>query len=63
MFGPEVSLHVLDGLWCGAKYQIYIIASNSLGLGEESETFTVKTKGSGKFSNSQVIELATMFSH
>uniref|UniRef100_T1JAC9 Down syndrome cell adhesion molecule-like protein Dscam2 n=1 Tax=Strigamia maritima TaxID=126957 RepID=T1JAC9_STRMM len=38
--------HVLNNLWCGSRYQLYMSAANVIGAGEPSEIASIKTKGS-----------------
>uniref|UniRef100_T1JAD1 Down syndrome cell adhesion molecule-like protein Dscam2 n=1 Tax=Strigamia maritima TaxID=126957 RepID=T1JAD1_STRMM len=45
--------HVIDNLWCGSRYQLYISAANSIGAGEPSEIASFKTKGSAPSSPSK----------
>lgn len=40
--------YLFRDLQCGTKYYCYIVAFNSAGYGNGSETITVKTDGNGK---------------
>lgn len=40
--------YIFHDLQCGTKYYCYIVAVNSAGYGNGSETISVKTDGSGK---------------
>ncbi|ROT84147.1 down syndrome cell adhesion molecule [Penaeus vannamei] len=37
--------YLLEGLWCGSRYQIYASAYNKIGTGESSEILNTRTKG------------------
>lgn len=40
---------LLQDLQCGTKYYCYIVAFNSAGRGNKSETISVKTDGNGNY--------------
>lgn len=50
--------HRLNNLKCGTKYDIYMIAKNSLGIGEPSKTITARTKGGAPVSPSTLTQFA-----
>uniref|UniRef100_T1IUI6 Down syndrome cell adhesion molecule-like protein Dscam2 n=1 Tax=Strigamia maritima TaxID=126957 RepID=T1IUI6_STRMM len=37
--------YTLENLWCGTRYQIYLVSSNKIGASESSGILTAKTKG------------------
>ena len=37
--------HLLRGLQCGSKYQLFLTAFNKIGTGKPSEILQAKTKG------------------
>ncbi|XP_015786547.1 Down syndrome cell adhesion molecule-like protein 1 homolog [Tetranychus urticae] len=49
-----VSEYTITGCKCGTKYAIYLIAKNSLGIGEPSKTITVRTKGGAPVSPTSI---------
>lgn len=44
----KTDTHLLRGLWCGTKYQLYMTAYNKIGTGLPCDIVTAYTKGSGK---------------
>ncbi|CAB0037705.1 unnamed protein product, partial [Trichogramma brassicae] len=40
------SKYTLENLWCGSRYQIYVTAYNTIGMGEPSDILNTRTKGS-----------------
>lgn len=50
----------LNNLKCGSKYEIYMIAKNSLGIGEPSKAITARTKGGAPVSPSTLAQFATI---
>ena len=40
--------HVIHGLKCGSKYQVYIMAFNEIGNSDPSESLAFTTDGGGK---------------
>lgn len=49
-----VNEFTINGCKCGTKYTIYLIAKNSLGIGEPSKTLTVRTKGGAPVSPASI---------
>jgi Fibronectin type III domain len=39
--------HILSGLWCGTRYQLYITAYNIIGTGLPCDIVNAFTKGTG----------------
>lgn len=50
----------LSGLKCGTKYSIYMIAKNSLGIGEPSKTLSARTKGGAPVSPTSFNKFASI---
>lgn len=50
---------ILDNIKCGTNYELFLVASNSVGKGKPSSTVAASTKGSGKSSlfRIQLIEI------
>uniref|UniRef100_T1J817 Down syndrome cell adhesion molecule-like protein Dscam2 n=1 Tax=Strigamia maritima TaxID=126957 RepID=T1J817_STRMM len=44
--GSVEESHSLDDLWCGTRYQLYIVAWNKVGIGEANEIKSIRTQGS-----------------
>ncbi|XP_058804449.1 cell adhesion molecule Dscam2 isoform X4 [Phymastichus coffea] len=40
------SKYTLENLWCGTRYQLYVTAYNTIGMGEPSDILNSRTKGS-----------------
>ncbi|CAG7731723.1 unnamed protein product, partial [Allacma fusca] len=43
--GSRANNHILGGLICGSKYQLFITAFNKIGTGKPSEILQARTKG------------------
>lgn len=44
----KTDTHLLRGLWCGTRYQLYMTAYNKIGTGLPCDIVTAYTKGSGQ---------------
>ncbi|KAI4460599.1 basigin related [Holotrichia oblita] len=42
---PTTEKHTLGNLLCGTRYQVYVTAYNSIGMGDPSPTLNTRTKG------------------
>ena len=42
---PRETHHLLQGLVCGSKYQLFLTAFNKIGTGKPSEIVEAKTEG------------------
>lgn len=45
---PKLESFILENLWCGTRYQLYMTAQNQIGVGEASAIKSIRTKGSGQ---------------
>jgi len=45
---PVSNNHILKGLGCGSKYQLYVTAANKIGTGLPSQIVQAQTKGNGE---------------